>query len=145
MVAGDMGHLGIFGGGILPGMMGQFPGVKPLFTDTEEIIRWIRKKRIYPIMHLIALREVLLERYPDLAAKLLCAFREAKKLSVRYMTTDLIASLERENEVLTEDPYAYRLGEIEKRTLEELMRYQVEQGLMKRALPVEGLFVYTGA
>lgn len=141
IVAGDMGHLGIFGGGILPGMMGQFPGVKPLFTNTEEIIQWIRHKRIYPIIHLIALRLAILEQHPDLAAKLIGAFREAKRLSVRYMTADLIASLERETEVLGEDPYGYRLGEIEKRTLEALMRYQIEQGLMRKALSVESLFV----
>ena len=141
IVAGDMGHLGIFGGGILPGMMGQFPGVKPLFSDTEEIIHWVKEKRIYPIIHLVAVREALLERYPDLTAKLLFAFREAKDLSVRYMTPDLIASLERENEILGEDPYAYHLGAMEKRTLEALMRYQIEQGPMRNSLSVEGLFV----
>jgi 4,5-dihydroxyphthalate decarboxylase len=141
IVAGDMGHLGIFGGGILPGMMGRFPEVKPLFRNTEEIIHWIKEKRIYPIIHLIAMGEAILEQHPDLAAKLIFAFREAKRLSVQYMTPELIASLEREKEILGEDPYAYRLGEIERRTLEALMRYQIEQGLMRKSVSVEGLFV----
>jgi 4,5-dihydroxyphthalate decarboxylase len=142
IVAGDMGHLGIFGGGILPGIMGQFSGVKPLFTNTDEIIYWIRQKQIYPIMHLIALKEEILERDRALPAKLLVAFREAKKLSVQYMSPELVASLEKEKEILGEDPYAYELGETEKRTLETLMRYQIEQGLMRKTLPVQSLFVH---
>jgi len=140
IVAGDMGHLGIFGGGILPGIMGQFPGVKPLFANTDEIIHWIRQKQIYPIMHLIALKDEIVERDRDLPAKLLVAFREAKKLSVEYMSPELIASLEKEKEILREDPYVYELGKIEQRTLETLMRYQIEQGLMRKQLPVQSLF-----
>lgn len=141
IVAGDMGHLGIFGGGALPGMMGQFRGVKPLFTNTDEIINWIRQKQIYPIMHLIALKDEIVERDRNLPAKLFAAFRESKRLSVNYLSPEILVSLEKEREVLGEDPYAYELGEIEKRTLETLMRYQIEQGLMKKALPVQTLFV----
>ncbi|MBI2211970.1 MAG: hypothetical protein HYU47_15460, partial [Deltaproteobacteria bacterium] len=42
---------------------------------------------------------------------------------------------------LGEDPYAYVLGECEKRTMRALNRYQIEQGLMKRELALESLFV----
>jgi 4,5-dihydroxyphthalate decarboxylase len=141
IVAGDMRHLGIFGAGILPRIMGQFPGIKPLFEDTEQIIRWIRQKQIYPIMHLIALKQEILEQHPELPVKIMGAFRAAKNRSVRYMSPYLIALLEKEKEILGADPYAYELGEIEKRTLQALMRYQIEQGLMRKELPVESLFV----
>ncbi len=43
--------------------------------------------------------------------------------------------------VLGEDPYAYVLGETERRTFSALARYQIEQGLLKQAPPVESLFV----
>jgi 4,5-dihydroxyphthalate decarboxylase len=141
IVAGDMGHLGIFGGGILPGLMGQFSGVSPLFEDTEKIIRWVREKGIYPIMHLIALKQTVLERHPDLPGKIIAAFRAAKNRSAKYMSADLVASLEKEKNILGADPYSYELGEGEKKTLRALMRYQIEQGLMKKELPVESLFV----
>jgi hypothetical protein len=55
------------------------------------------------------------------------------------MTPDLITSLKREKEILGEDPYAYQFGTMEKRTLATLMRYQIEQGLMKNSLSVEEL------
>jgi 4,5-dihydroxyphthalate decarboxylase len=56
LVAGDSGYLGLFGGGTLPAAMGEFPGVQPLFDDADDIIRWVRKTGIYPIIHLIALK-----------------------------------------------------------------------------------------
>ena len=44
-------------------------------------------------------------------------------------------------DVLGEDPYAYVMGENEKRSLAALSRYQIEQGLMKTTLPMDDLFV----
>jgi 4,5-dihydroxyphthalate decarboxylase len=141
LVAGDSGYPGLFGGGTLPKAMGEFAGVKPLFDDSEEIIRWVRRTGIYPIIHLIALKEEIAERYPDLANKLLEAFREAKKLAIKHLTPEQIKGHEREKAALGEDPYAYVLGETEKRTMAALARYQIEQGLLKQAPPVESLFV----
>ncbi|MET0501818.1 MAG: hypothetical protein ABW172_09890 [Candidatus Binatia bacterium] len=141
LVAGDSGYPGLFGGGVLPQAMGEFPGVKPLFDDTEAIIRWVRDKRLYPIIHLIAMKEEAVERYPDLPAKLLEAFREAKKLATKHLTPEQIEGQEREKAALGEDPYAYVLGETEKRTLTALARYQVEQGLLKQPPGLESLFV----
>ena len=141
LVAGDSGYLGLFGGGTLPKAMGEFPGVKPLFDDTDAILRWVREKRIYPIIHLVAMKEETVERHPDLPAKLIEAFREAKKRASKHQTAEQIAGHEREKAVLGEDPYAYVLGETEKRTISALARYQVEQGLIKELPPIDGLFV----
>ena len=142
LVAGDIGYLGIFGGGSLPKIMGEFPGVKPMFEDTDEIIRYIKRTRIYPIIHLIAMKEEIAEKHLDLPAKLIEAFREAKKLGVKkYMSLEQLAGYEKEKAVLQEDPYAHLLGETEKRTMQALNRYQIEQGLMKSELPLESLFV----
>lgn len=142
IVPGDFGYLGIFGGGSVPSMMGQFPGVKPLFENTGDIIRHMKKHRIYPIIHLIALREEVAENYPDLAPKLIEAFRKAKELAMQYMSPEQIAGCEKEKAALEEDPYAYVLGETEKRSMQALNRYQIEQGLMKKKLPLESLFVH---
>ena len=68
-------------------------------------------------------------------------FKEAKQASAPYMDAKEIAGYEKEREALGEDPYAYVLGENEKRTMRALNRYQIEQGLMKAELPIEGLFV----
>lgn len=142
LVAGDIGYLGIFGGGTLPKIMGESPGVRPLFEDTDEIIRHIKRTRIYPIIHLIAMKEEVAEKHPDLPAKLIATFRAAKELGIKkYMTPEQLAGYEKEKGVLGEDPYAHVLGETEKRTMRALNRYQIEQGLMKSELPLEGVFV----
>ena len=141
LVAGDMGYLGIFGGGILPKAMGEYPGVRPLFDNSDEIVRYLKKTRIYPIIHLIAMKEDVADRFLDLPAKLIEAFRQAKRLAAKYMAPEEISGYEKEKTVLEEDPYAYVLGETEKKSLDALNRYQVEQGLMKEKLPLDSLFV----
>lgn len=141
IVAGDNGYKGIFGGGSLPKVMGASGGVRSLFEDEDEIIRYIRKTRIYPIIHTIAMNRELAERYPDLPAKIIQAFREAKRLCANYLSAGELAGYEKEIKVLEEDPYAFVLGETERRAFKTLMRYQIEQGLMKKELPLESLFV----
>jgi 4,5-dihydroxyphthalate decarboxylase len=141
LVPGDSGYLGLFGGGSVPKLMGKFPGVKPLFEDAEEIVRWVKRTRIYPIIHLMTMKQETAEKYPDLPAKLIEAFRESAKLATKYFTPEEAAGYAKEREILGEDPYAYVLGETEKRTMRALNRYQIEQGLMKQELPLESLFV----
>jgi 4,5-dihydroxyphthalate decarboxylase len=140
-VPGDSGYLGLFGGGTVPKEMGNFPGVKPLFEDTDEIVRWVKRSGIYPIIHVMTMKEETAERHPDLPGKLITAFREAGKLAGRYLTPEEIAGYRKEREVLGEDPYAYVLGETEKRSMRALNRYQIEHGLLKKELPLESLFV----
>src|SRR5262249_50214469 len=121
--------------------MGEFAGVRPLVDDSEEIIRWVRRTGIYPIIHLIAIKLEVAERHPDLPYKLLEAFREAKRLSTKHLTSEQIEGNEREKAALAEDPYAYVVEKREKRTRAVLALYQIEQGFLKQAPPVESLFV----
>ena len=141
IIPGDTGYPAIFGGGETTREMEKFPGVKSLIDDTEEIIGYVRKSRIYPIMHTLAMTEAVVQRYPDLPVKLTEAFRAAKKLSLQYMSAEEVAGYEKEKNVLGEDPYAYVLGPTEMTSLKALNRYQIEQGLMKRELDITSLFV----
>jgi 4,5-dihydroxyphthalate decarboxylase len=141
IVPGDSGYLGLFGGGETPPMMAVYPGVKPLFDDNEEIISYTKKTGINPIIHVVALRREIAQKYPDFPAKLTQAFKEAKELSGRYMAPGERAGYQKEREVLGGDPYDYVLRENEKRAMIALNRYQIEQGLMKKELPIADLFV----
>ena len=143
ILPGDTGYHSIFGGGRLVRTMESYPGVRSLLNDTEEIIRYIKAKRIYPIMHTLAMKAEIVERYPDFPMKLTEAFREAKKLSPQYMTGKEIEGYEKEQAVIGEDPYAYVLGPMELESLKALNRYQIEQGLMKAQLEIPSLFVPT--
>jgi 4,5-dihydroxyphthalate decarboxylase len=141
ILPGDTGYPSIFGGGRLARTMESYPGVRSLLDDTDEIIRYIQTKRIYPIMHTLTMKAETAERYPDLPTKLTEAFREAKRLSPQYMTAEESAGYEKEKAVIGEDPYAYVLGPMELASLKALNRYQIEQGLMKAQLDIPSLFV----
>ncbi len=58
--------------------MEKCAGVRSLFEDTEQIIRYVRSRRIYPIIHTFAMSADTVARYPDFPVKLTEAFREAK-------------------------------------------------------------------
>jgi len=141
LVAGDSGYPGLFGGGVLPGVMGEVPGVKPLFADTDEIIRYVKRTQIYPIIHIMTIKEEAVEKYPDLAAKLIEAFREANRLAPKYFKNGDAAGYANERDVLGYDPYACVLTDADKKSIQALNRYQIEQGLVKIELPLESLFV----
>lgn len=141
LVAGDSGYPALFGGGSLPAVMGKVAGVKPLFEDTDEIIRYIQRTQIYPIIHIMAVREETIERYPGIAVKLIEAFREASRLATKYFSPRDAEGYAKERAVLGYDPYACVLTEADKKSLQALNRYQIEQGLVKNQLPLESLFV----
>jgi 4,5-dihydroxyphthalate decarboxylase len=141
LVAGDSGYPGLFGGGALPGIMGSVPGVKPLFEDTEEIIRYVKRTQIYPIIHIMTIKEQTAEQYPDLPAKLIEAFREANRLAPRYFKPGDAEGYAKERDVLGYDPYACVLTEADKKSLRALNRYQIEQGLLKEEIALEKLLV----
>jgi 4,5-dihydroxyphthalate decarboxylase len=141
LVAGDSGYPGLFGGGSLPGVMGKFDGVRPLFEDTEEIVRYVKRTQIYPIIHIMTMKEETAERYPDLPAKLIEAFREANKSAPKYFTPAQAEGYAKERDLLGYDPYACVLTESDKKSMQALNRYQIEQGLVKKEIPLESLFV----
>jgi len=115
--------------------------VKPLFDENQEIIDYVKKTGINPIMHVLSIRREVVDRHPDFPAKLTRAFMEARDVAAEYMPAEEIAGYQKERGVLGEDPYAYVMGENEKRTLAAMNRYQIEQGLMKTTLSMDDLFI----
>ena len=65
----------------------------------------------------MSIRREVVDRHPDLPAKLTRAFMEARDVATQYMPAEEIAGYQKERDVLGEDPYAYVMGENEKRTL----------------------------
>jgi 4,5-dihydroxyphthalate decarboxylase len=55
-------------------MMAAYPGVKPLFDNNQEILDYVKKTGINPIMHVLSIRKEVVERHPDLPAKLTARF-----------------------------------------------------------------------
>lgn len=96
--------------------------------------------QIYPINHLFVVHTDLLREFPTIAESLLSAFREARSLWKNYQPLGERMAFEREMAKLGYDPFAYRLGEVEKTTVETFVSYLQREKLISRKLELDELF-----
>ena len=124
--------------------------VKRLFENYVEVERaYYRKTRIFPIMHVIAMRRELYEQNRWIAMSLYKAFVEAQRIAykelyeanaLRTMLPWMIAEIEEARRDMGEDWWPYGL-ERNRAALDTFLRYHHEQGLSKRQLSAQELFV----
>jgi 4,5-dihydroxyphthalate decarboxylase len=133
-----------------PEPLGRHPEVARLFPDYRARERqFYELTRIFPIMHLIAIRRELYERQPWIASSLYNAFVESKRRAqrrLRYagslaaMLPWLIEDVEEIDELFGGDAFPYGI-EANRPTLQALVAYMVEQGFIARPIAIEDLFV----
>jgi 4,5-dihydroxyphthalate decarboxylase len=126
------------------------PKVARLIPNFREVEKdYFRRSGIFPIMHTVALREDVYEKYPWVAQSLYKAFSEAKRIcqesmyefsALKYMLAWSIAEMEEEKELFGDDLWPYGLG-ANRHVLETLVEYAHEQGLIKKLPSVRSLFV----
>jgi 4,5-dihydroxyphthalate decarboxylase len=127
------------------------PAVTRLFEDYKsEEIRYYKKTGIFPPMHCVAMRREVYEKNRWIAQSLYKAFEAAREycsLSVifdghlRYSLPFLHAMVEETQEIFgDDDPWAYGI-EKNRSTIETLIGYSHEQGLIPRAYDLKELFV----
>ncbi|HEY0224332.1 MAG TPA: ABC transporter substrate-binding protein [Pseudolabrys sp.] len=123
--------------------------VARLFSDhkTEETA-YFEKTGIFPIMHVLGLRQSLAERHPWVAVNLFKAFEGAKTIAMKRMENPRIVPLawyrdawEEQEAILGADPWAYGLSASNRKNLETLIGYSHEQGLIKKKVELEELFL----
>jgi 4,5-dihydroxyphthalate decarboxylase len=133
-----------------PRSLGQHPDVVRLFPDYRTAEQdYYRRTRIFPIMHLVVIRRELHERHPFVAQSLYHALCAAKdwamqkmrfQAALRYMLPWLAADLDEIDRVFGGDPWPYGI-EPNRPTLEALVHYLHEQGLIAAPVKVDELFV----
>jgi 4,5-dihydroxyphthalate decarboxylase len=148
----ETGEIAATIGASLPSAISRNPKVGRLFVDHREREKdYYRRTRIFPIMHLIVVRRDIYERHPFVATSLYRAFCQAKDLawekmrhpgSLRYMLPWMGSEIEEIDEVFGGDPWPYGV-EPNRATLEALVQYLAEQGLIAGPVPVENLFAPT--
>jgi 4,5-dihydroxyphthalate decarboxylase len=137
-------------GATLPDALGQHPDVVRLFPDFEEVEKdHYRRTKIFPIMHTVVIRRDVYERHPFVASSLYKALWRAKAVALKrmrqlgalpYMLPWLARHLAELDAVFGDDPWPYGL-EANRPTLEALVTYLHEQGMIKQPMPLEDLFV----
>ena len=146
----EKGELDALLGAERPRSFGACPQVQRLFPNYREVEReYYLKTGIFPIMHTMVLKESLYREQPWVAQSVYKAMVEAKGWvldhiwgtggSLRFMLPWLWDDLEKMGELFGGDAWPYGL-ESNRHTLDTLMEYMVEQGLMPRRVPLEELF-----
>jgi 4,5-dihydroxyphthalate decarboxylase len=123
--------------------------VARLFPDPKaEEMPYYRRTGIFPIMHVLALRQELAEQHPWLAISLFRAFNESKAVAMKRMANPRIVPLawyraawEEQEATLGPDPWEYGLTKKNRKNLETLASYSHEQGLIKTRPTLERLFL----
>jgi len=125
------------------------PDVVRLFPDYEAIEqRYYEETRVYPIMHVIALRKAILAGNPWIARNLYNAFAESKRRSLerildpavsRYPVPWLTQYAARMQKTFDGELFPYGI-EANRPTLELFARYTYEQGIAHRLVKPEEIF-----
>ena len=123
--------------------------VARLFPDFEEReLTYYQQTRVWPIMHIIAMRRRILEANPWVARNLYNAFAESKQRSVerlldpavsRYPLPWLPAYARRMRDLFDGDPFPYGI-EPNRSTVQQLLTYSFQQGIAHRLATVDEVF-----
>ncbi len=125
------------------------PRVGRLFPDYKrEEIGFFKKTGIFPIMHVLGIKQEIVDQHPWVPINMFHAFNQAKAIAMERMENPRIVPLawfreawEEQQAVLGRDPWEYGLTSRNRKTLETLVGYSHEQGLIKRPIPLEELFL----
>ena len=136
----------------LPESIRRNPDIQRLFPNYVELEKdYYRSTGIFPIMHLIAIKKDVYERYPFVATSLFNAFSRAKTIALermhnlralRYMMPWLMRDIDEIFDVFKGDPWPYGV-EPNRPTLEALVTYLKDQYLIAESPTVDDLFVPT--
>lgn len=129
------------------------PRVGRLFPEYKnEQIAYYKKTGIFPIMHCVAIKQEIIDKHPWVPANLYQAFNKAKAIAMRRMENPRIVPLvlyrevwEEQENIFGPDPWQYGLTESNLVNINTLLGYAFEQGLTKRLLTPDDLFVNVSA
>ena len=125
------------------------PHIQRLFPKYGEVEReYYLRSKIFPIMHVIAIKRSVYEANPWIAMSLYKAFLASQKLVYQDMKETVVLKsmfpwmnyyLDQVREEMGEDYWPWNIAGT-KHNLEALMRYSCEQGLLKKPFAMEEIF-----
>jgi 4,5-dihydroxyphthalate decarboxylase len=133
-----------------PDSFGRSPKVGQLFSDFETVEKdYFGRTGIFPIMHVVAIKRQVWEEHPWIARSLMKAFDESLRIAyddlrqrsaLKVMLPWLQQHVRSTVDSLGEGWWDYGLQR-NRHVLDTFLRYSYEQGLAKRRLQPEDLFV----
>ena len=125
------------------------PNLTRLFPDYQKAEEeYYLRTKVFPIMHIIAIRKDVIEKNPWVSQNLFTAFEKAKNRAV-YRAMEMTASrypipwgadiAEKRHKIFGNDFFPYGI-ENNRHTLEAFLKWTYEQGVAQKHLKVEDLF-----
>ena len=136
----------------IPEPYGRNPAIQRLFPNFREVeADYFKRTKIFPIMHVLAIKRSVYEKHPFIATSLHNACCESRALAIakmrdvgalRFMLPWLVADFHEIDDVFGDEFWPYGV-EPNRATLEALVTYLHEQAMIPRTIPIEELFVPT--
>lgn len=122
------------------------PDVKPLVPDAQNAAgEWYKKTGIYPINHMIVIKNSVLAANPGVADELYAAFKSAKEAFLTKLSSG--AELSPEEQTLANsrslvgaDPVPYGV-EANRKALEAIIKFAADQKIISGSVKPEDIFV----
>jgi 4,5-dihydroxyphthalate decarboxylase len=129
------------------GVTVDHPDVDPLGPNAADVgLAALRQRGLYPINHLVVVKDDLLATRPELAAQVFDAFAEAKNLYVQRLRSGDIATptatdrmYQRVLQATGQDPLPYGIAP-NRAMIDELMDHAVSQHILDAPIPVDEAF-----
>jgi 4,5-dihydroxyphthalate decarboxylase len=117
------------------------PKLRRLLKDhRREEADYFGRTQVIPVIHTLVLQEELIAKQPWILESLLAAFRKARALDQKYMTEEERNEARWLSEAIGYDPYVYSFDDSTRKSLDALIRCQIQQGLLNRQPALEELF-----
>jgi 4,5-dihydroxyphthalate decarboxylase len=121
--------------------------VRRLWPNYRQVeVDYYRRTRIFPIRHLVVVKDEVLQRDGEVASQLVRAFEDAKQQAYKYWADHRRSSLawfgaeqEEERALLGPDPWPYSV-EKNRVVIDTLLDYAFEQRLTERRLDINEIF-----
>jgi len=134
---------------VLPSIRRRAPEVRRLFEDYREAERdFYRRTRIFPISHLLVLKENVVEAHPSVPLSLLRTFRASRDLCFERLDEQQVlsiswaaASLQEQRDLMGAQYWPYNVRD-NRAVIETLIGFAHEQGLIPQPMAVDDLFVH---
>ena len=122
----------------------EAPEIKPLIPDARNAgFSYFRKTGIYPINHGVVIKDSVLKDMPWIAGELFRAFEAAKAIYLKDLrASGNLSSWDKaaaDNAAVVGDPFPFGI-EKNRKTLEAITQFAVDQRMVPRKYSVEELF-----
>ena len=122
-------------------------GIRRLWPNFREVEKaYYLRSNIFPIRHVVVVKNAILERHPWVARSLVDVFTKAKEIGIKHVSDTRRsflawygAELEEERELFGDDAWPYNLKD-NRVVLETMSRYAALVGVTDRKLEIKELF-----